>query len=183
MVVLILVGMPGSGKDIFVQEAGKIGFSHIRMGDMVRLFAGEAGIGTDDMAIGGFASAHRAEYGPEIWAKRTLEKMPRGNVLIDGSRSLAEIDHFKSFLGGDIKVIGIDAPTEMRFQRLVTRGRGDDPSILEDFQARDNRELSWGLGEALENADITICNNGTLKEFRNECQAIINNIIRKHRKP
>ena len=173
MVILILVGMPGSGKDIFVQEASKAGFNHIRMGDMVRLFAGEAGIGNDDRAIGGFATDQRADHGPEIWAKRTLERLPKGNILIDGSRSLAEIEHFKSVLGSDLTVIGIDAPWEMRVQRLVARSREDDPSALEDFQARDNRELSWGLGQALENADITICNDGTLENFRNKCQAII----------
>ena len=171
--ILILVGMPGSGKDIFVQEAGKAGFNHIRMGDMVRLFAGEAGIGNDDKAIGGFATGQRAEHGPEIWAKRTLERMPGGNVLIDGSRSLAEIEHFKSVLGNDLNVIGIDAPTEMRFKRLMARGREDDPSAMEDFQARDERELSWGLGQALENADITISNDGTLEVFREACQTII----------
>ncbi len=183
LVIIILVGMPGSGKDIFVQEATKAGFNHIRMGDMVRLFAKEASIDSSDTSIGGFATSQREKFGPEIWAKRTLEKMPQGNVLIDGSRSLAEINCFKNMLGKDLKVIGIDAPTQMRFQRLTARGRDDDPSAFEDFQTRDNRELSWGLGEALENAEITLANDGTLEEFRNKCQSMINDIIGGHRKP
>jgi len=176
LVIIILVGMPGSGKDIFVQEATKTGFNHIRMGDMVRLFAREAGINSTDSSIGGFATDQRDEFGADIWAKRTLEKMPQGNVLIDGSRSLEEINHFKSILGNDLKVIGVHAPTQMRFQRLTARGRDDDPSAFEDFQARDNRELSWGLGEALENAEIRMDNDGTLEEFRNKCQTIIDDI-------
>ena len=176
MVIIILVGMPGSGKDIFVQEATKAGFSHIRMGDMVRLFARGAGINSTDASIGGFATSQRTEHGADIWAKRTLEKMPQGNMLIDGSRSLAEINHFKSVMGNDLRVIGINAPAQMRFQRLTARGRDDDPSVFEDFLARDNRELSWGLGEALENAEITIVNDGTLEEFRNKCQTILDNI-------
>ena len=176
MVIIILVGMPGSGKDIFVQEATKADFNHIRMGDMVRLFAKKANLDSTDSSIGEFATSQRAEYGADIWAKRTLEKMPQGNVLIDGSRSLAEINHFKSVLGNDLKTIGINAPTQMRFQRLTARGRDDDPSAFEDFQARDNRELSWGLGEALENAEINIINDGTLEEFRNKCQTILDNI-------
>ena len=183
LVIIILVGMPGSGKDIFVQEATKADFNHIRMGDMVRLFAKEASINSTDSSIGGFATNQRAEHGPEIWAKRTLEKMPQGNVLIDGSRSLAEINHFKSVMGNGLKIIGINAPTQMRFQRLTARGRDDDPSAYEDFQTRDNRELSWGLGEALENAEIRMDNDGTLEEFRNKCQSMINEIIREHRKP
>ena len=183
MVIIILVGMPGSGKDIFVQEATKAGFNHIRMGDMVRLFAKKANIDSTDSSIGTFATSQRAEYGPEIWAKRTLEKMPPGDVLIDGSRSLEEINCFKNMLGNGLKVIGINAPTQTRFQRLTTRGRDDDPSAFEDFQARDSRELSWGLGEALENAEIAIVNDGTLEEFRNKCQSLIKEIIGEHRKP
>lgn len=168
--------MPGSGKDIFVQEAEKANFNQIRMGDMVRLFRDEAGLDSSDGTTGRVATSQRNEHGADIWAKRTLEKMPQGNVLIDGSRSLAEIDHFKSVLGDDLKVIGVHAPTQMRFERLTARGREDDPSAYEDFQARDNRELSWGIGEALENAEITIINDGTLEEFRNKCQAILDNI-------
>ena len=183
MVILILVGMPGSGKDIFVQEARKAGFDHIRMGDMVRLFAKEAGLESSDNSIGGFATSQRDEQGADIWAKRTLEKMPDGDVLIDGSRSLAEIEHFKAKLEDGLTIIGIEAPEQQRFQRLAARGREDDPSIFEEFQARDKRELSWGLGEALEKAEITITNDGTLEEFRSKCQLMIKDIIGEHRKP
>jgi dephospho-CoA kinase len=183
LVIIILVGMPGSGKDIFVQEAIKADFNHIRMGDMVRLFAREANINSNDTSIGKFATGQRKEFGADIWAKRTLEKMPQGDVLIDGSRSLAEINHFKSVMGNDLKIIGINAPTQMRFERLTARGRDDDPSAYEEFQTRDNRELSWGLGEALENAEITLKNDSTLEEFRNKCQSLINEIIGGHRKP
>ena len=183
MVAIILVGMPGSGKDIFVQEAAKIGFNHIRMGDMVRLFAGDAGLDPTDTSIGGFATDQRNQFGSDIWAVRTLERMPPGNVLIDGSRSLAEIDHFRSVLGSDLKVIGISAAEDIRFRRLVARGREDDPSELEGFRNRDRRELSWGLGEALEHADITVSNNGTIEEFKNQCQSLIKSIMEEHGKP
>ena len=176
MVILALVGMPGSGKDVFVQEARKAGFNHIRMGDMVRLFAKEAGLDSSDSSIGGFATGQREEHGPDIWAIRTLEKIPGGNVLIDGSRSLAELERFRAVLGNGLKVIGIKAPAQERFRRLVSRSRDDDPSRFEDFQIRDRRELSWGLGEALEKAEIIITNDGTLEEFQNRCQSIIRNI-------
>jgi len=109
--------------------------------------------------------------------------MPPGNVLIDGSRSLAEIDHFRSVLGSDLKVIGISAAEDIRFRRLVARGREDDPSELEGFRTRDRRELSWGLGEALEHADITVSNNGTIEEFKSQCQSLIKSIMEEHGKP
>lgn len=183
MVTVILVGMPGSGKDIFVQEAARAGFNHIRMGDMVRRFAREAGIDAGDSSIGGFATGQREKYGPDIWAVRTLERLPGGDVLIDGSRSLAEIERFKIVLGDGLRVIGIDAPADMRFRRLAARGREDDPSTREQFRKRDERELSWGLGEAMKAAGLVLVNDGTLEQFRDRCQAAILSLRETHGKP
>ncbi len=177
MVTIIITGMPGSGKDVFVQEAAGMGFNHIRMGDMVRMFARESDIGNDDSSIGGFATAQRERHGPDIWARRTLERMPDGNVIIDGSRSLDEIEHFRRKLGTGLKVIAIDAPEQSRFRRLKQRGREDDPEQLEQFHARDRRELSWGLGKAMENADIKIINDRDLDSFRKKCQGVLSSIL------
>jgi dephospho-CoA kinase len=182
LVTLILVGMPGSGKDVFVQSALSRGFSHIRMGDVVRAFAKEAGLGSDDSSIGGFASSERQIHDDSIWAERTLKRMPEGDVLIDGSRSLAEIERFRKILGDGLKVIGIHAPEEQRFRRLVARGRPDDPDDRVKFNNRDRRELGWGLRDALDVADISIDNDGSLEEFRAKCLDVLDRLLNGDRK-
>ncbi len=177
-----MVGMPGSGKDILVQSAKGLGFSHVRMGDVVRAFAEEAGVTSDDASIGAFATEQRQTHGDNVWALRTLDQMPKGNVIVDGSRSLAEIEQFRRTYGDGLVVIGIDAPVEERFQRLKIRSRDDDPETPEEFDARDKREESWGILRALESADQILMNDSGLEEFKQKCQDAMNDIVRSNRK-
>lgn len=175
--IIIVVGMPGSGKDIFVQTAIGMGFSKIGMGDTVRHFAALADTGSGDISIGGFADSQRKEHGPAIWAERTLQRMPPGNVVIDGSRSLDEIAYFREKMGPGLRVIAVTAPAELRFMRLKARRRSDDPLTREDFERRDERELAWGLGAAMESADIALLNDKGLDEFKAACSAALAEIV------
>jgi len=177
MVVIIVVGMPGSGKDVFLQCAKAMGFGHVGMGDTVRRYAAINGLDSSDATIGGYAGSERQAHGPAIWAQRTLERMPTGNTVIDGSRSLEEIAFFRKELGADLRVIAITVPREIRFKRLQQRHREDDPQKLDDLVRRDSREMSWGLGKAIESADIAIDNDRGLDEFRVKCKTVLENIL------
>lgn len=182
VIVVVVVGMPGSGKDILLQSAIALGFGHVSMGNVVRSFAARFGLCASDESIGGFAGSERQKHGATIWAERTLENIPRGNVVIDGSRSLDEIAIFRKMLGNDLKVIAIHASQETRFQRLQLRCRDDDPESRDDFIRRDNREMAWGLDKAIESADITIDNDGGLDEFRSRCQITLKHLLKLHGK-
>lgn len=175
MTVVVLVGMPGSGKEIFVETAKAMGFHIIRMGDIVRQHAAASGLEMGDISVGGHADAERSRHGNEIWAIRTLEAMPRGDVIIDGSRSLDELAHFKKHIE-NFTIVGIDAPRETRLERLLARGREDDPKEPGDFERREAREKGWGLQEAIESADVIITNNSTLDSFISECRRVLSNI-------
>ncbi len=181
-VVVVVVGMPGSGKDILLRAAKSLEFGHTSMGDVVRRCAMKLNIGESDEAIGGFANSEREKHGPAVWALRTLRDLPQGNVIIDGSRSIHEIEYFKSHLGSDLKVIAVRAPRELRLGRLQARQRADAPGTLEDFIRREERELAWGLGKALESADITLDNEGTMEEFSTVCMATLRKLLEPHRK-
>ena len=182
MVIVVVVGMPGSGKDVLLQSAIALGFGHVGMGDVVRTYAARSGLDASDQSIGGFASSERQKHGGAIWAERTLKNMPEGNVIIDGSRSLDEINFFRKRLGDGLKVIAVHAPQEMRFKRLQLRHRDDDPENFEAFARRDNREMTWGIGKAIESADIAIDNNGSLDEFKIQCMNILHSVLGGHGK-
>jgi hypothetical protein len=49
--------------------------------------------------------------------------------------------------------------------RIQERGRPDDFTSSDELRTRDERELGWGLGSALNNADVHLSNNGTLAAF------------------
>ncbi|MDO9537528.1 MAG: AAA family ATPase [Thermoplasmata archaeon] len=180
--IIIIVGMPGSGKDIFVQSARKLGFTHIAMGDVVRTFAAMSNSESDDSSIGGFASSERQKHGVAVWAERTIARMPSGNVIIDGSRSLDEIDLFRKKLGQSLLIVAITAPAEERFRRLGLRGRDDAPQTIDDLKRRDERELSWGIGKAIGSADMTLVNDVSLDGFKIKCLALLETQLETHGK-
>ncbi len=162
--VYVVTGMPGAGKEEFAQTAVGVGYSLIRMGDVVREEAARQGIKMDDRGVGGFASDERRKYGADIWAKRCMQRI-ESNSVIDGCRSLAEMKLFKEKFGNDSMLVAIEAPAETRFKRLQKRGRSDAPKTLEEFNERDLREIGWGLADLIKSADLTILNNGSLESF------------------
>lgn len=163
MKIIVIAGMPGTGKEELLSVAGSLGIPFVRMGDAVREFYS----GSPDnakMSIGEFASSERKRFGTNIWAKRTLEKMNGDMFLVDGCRSMAEIKSFRE-LGGDVVIIGIHSPPDQRYSRLVRRGRDDAPMNKDEFDRRDSREISWGLAEVLTLSDIMLVNDSGLAEF------------------
>lgn len=169
MRVLVIAGMPGSGKEEFVLVARSLGFVIVHMGDVVRAEAAKRGVQSSDKGVGGFANAERQANGYGIWAKRCLPYIKNPRTIIDGSRGLDELAVFRQALGEEVELVAIHASQKVRYQRLVQRGREDAPKTWEEFLERDKRELSWGLGSLIAMADTMLVNEGTLEEFK--CRA------------
>ncbi len=173
MKVIVLAGMPGAGKEEFVEVARTLGYDVVRMGDVVREWAAKQGLGSDDGSVGGFADAERKRHGYDIWARRSAEKVRAERTIIDGSRGIDELRVFKNAFGGDVKLLAIYSSQKARFERLQRRGRNDAPRTWEEFLVRDERELSWGLGNLIALADETLVNDGPLDEFKREVKAYL----------
>jgi len=172
MTILVITGMPGAGKEEFVSVAMSRGYDVVRMGDVVRAEAKAQRIEGSDKGVGGFANDERKKHGYDIWAKRAVKHVKGDRTVIDGSRGLMELDIFKGELG-DVLLIAVHSSPKARFPRLQSRGRADAPKTWEEFKARDERELSWGLGSMISMADVMLVNEGTLEEFKSECGSIL----------
>ena len=158
----MIAGMPGAGKEELLGVARSMGVPFLRMGDIVREFHASSGTG---LSVGAFASAQREELGKDIWARRALERMSGEVFLVDGCRSMDEVDSYRG-LSDDVRIVGIYAPPAARYDRLVRRGREDAPRDLGEFEARDAREMGWGLSDVLALADIMILNDSDLESFK-----------------
>lgn len=158
--------MPGAGKEEFVRVALESRYGVIRMGDVVRSEAESRGAAMDERGVGGFASLEREAHGPGIWAERCLRVLGEGDTVIDGSRSLAELEVFRRALGSGLRLVAIHSSPNLRFLRLQKRARYDAPGDREAFDERDRRELGWGLGSLIAMADVMVVNDGTLEKFR-----------------
>ncbi len=97
-------------------------------------------------------------------------------VVIDGTRNLEEVNYFKKQFGIDFKLVAINAPFDLRFERVKKRARSDDMTGIEELKRRDEREKGWGLDKAMELADITLNNTSSLKEFQEEIRKLLRTV-------
>ena len=160
-----MTGMPAAGKEEFQKVAAEEGYVIVRMGDVVREEARRRSLPITDAAVGGMAHEEREKHGAAIWAERTIPRVRAERVCIDGLRSPAELAAFRQAFGRGLVVFGVEASPATRWQRVQRRKRADDAATWEEFLRRDARESGWGLQEVIASADVTILNEGTLKEF------------------
>ncbi len=177
--MIVVTGMPGSGKDEVIKVAKRMGWIDIHMGDEVRKYAKLNKIPSSDSEIGKFASRERQTHGKDIWARRVWDDMkPENNYIIDGLRNLEEFEYFKT-KDKDLILIAIYTDREERLRRIVLRNRPDDVHSHEELVSRDDRELSWGIGNAISLADYMIVNDSTLDEFKLKAQELLQKIREK----
>lgn len=167
MKILLVTGMPGAGKEELLTVARSMDIPFLRMGDIVREFYETSGAAQKGLSVGQVANGERELHGKDIWAKRALERMSGDLFLVDGCRSMDEVDSYRG-LSSEVYIIGVHAPSKTRYDRLVKRGREDAPHNIEEFNERDNRELGWGLGNVIAMSDIMIVNDSDLDSFKAE---------------
>ncbi|MEM0141134.1 MAG: AAA family ATPase [Thermoplasmatales archaeon] len=171
---ILVIGMPGSGKDEFANVAREIGVEVINMGDIVREYTESQGL--EISKSGEVASREREKSGMDVWAKRTITRIRSNFVVIEGIRNTEEIERFRKDMEVGL-VVGIASGRENRYRRLLIRGRGDDPHNMEQFNSREARELNWGIGNVLATADYYICNDSSLEQFRSKVREFISGHI------
>lgn len=167
--LILIVGMPGCGKGEFISIAKEYGYTPLVMGDVVREEAIKRGLDIKDS--GNVAKQLRDEEGAAAIAHLTLQKIGKEKkYIIDGVRGISEVEEFKKHF--NTVLVAIHSSPRARFERLRRRGREDDPKTYEDFNARDRRELGFGLENAIARADFMIINEGcigTMQKNVREC--------------
>ncbi|MES2155789.1 MAG: AAA family ATPase [bacterium] len=179
--VLGFTGMPGSGKSEAMEVAKARSIPVVRMGDLIWEEVERRGLPRDAKHVGQVANDMRESHGKDIWSKRTVEKVrhvarDKGIVIIDGVRSDAEVETFRSELGGDFVLVAIHTDRHHRFERMLARGRADDPKDEAVLQVRDEREIGWGMAECIALADEMIVNDSDLPEFRAKVGALLDRL-------
>ncbi len=176
MKLIAFVGMPASGKSEASSIAGKMGIPVVNMGDVVRNETARRGLAPTDENIGGTGTALRREEGMDAIAKRCISKIQeiRGDlVIVDGIRNNNEIEYFKKEFGNNFKLIAINAPSDIRFERVRKRARSDDMNSEEELKRREEREKSWGLEKAIKEADIVINNTESIGKLRMKIEKLL----------
>jgi len=181
--LILLAGMPGSGKSIFALKAKEYGFGTVSLGDIVREEAIRRKLALDSKNMMSIAKELRRTYGKDIVARLALKRIVEmlnmySIVIVDGIRNLEEVEFLRNNIDAEVIIVSIHASPKTRFKRLVERGRSDDPKDWESFINRDYEELSLGLGNVIALSDVIIVNEGSLQEFHQLIENFFNKVIK-----
>lgn len=179
MKIIAITGMPGSGKKTIREELEKKGFPVFVMRHVVEDELREKGIEPTNESLREYATDLRKKFGYTVVAERSLEKLRKMDapvVILDGIRGGMEVEFFRKQKDVEFVLIAAIASPEARFERLKKRGLEWDMKTKEEFDYRNKKELSWGLGKAIEMADYKLENESTLEEFRKNIDGLIKKI-------
>lgn len=182
--VVGLAGMPGAGKSIVVNVARERGYGVLVMGDVVREEARRRGLQPTPDNIGRVMVELRRKEGPTVVSQRCIpkiERVTRDRLVIDGIRSLQEVEEFKKHFP-NFTLVAVHSSPETRFRRLHHRQRSDDPKNWQVFRERDMRELSVGLGKAIAMSEYMIVNEEGLEAMKERIRQVLRRIEEKWKK-
>ena len=157
-----LIGIAGSfasGKDTIAHALqADYGFAHVSTGDMVREAAMRERGSIERPVLFDVANEHRHRDGAGVFVDHALKK-PRP-LVITGIRSLGEAKALKA-AGGTL--LFIDAPAEIRYQRMQARHRDSETELsLEEFEANEAKE--WHAGD--DDADFNLRDIKAMADFQ-----------------
>ncbi len=168
MKVIGVVGLPASGKGEFSKIAAEAGIPVIVMGDMIRAAVTESGTGTHryQFRCNSKPASGRKRHGCDCCTVRTGDKAARPLLW---SLSMGYGEMLKSGCSGSTFPRLRSSASILRLKNGWTgSGHAVVPMILScpnPCVTRDEREMNWGLMNALAEADIKIKNEGSLEEF------------------
>jgi len=177
MTVIGTVGLPGSGKGEAAEVAREEGVPVVTMGDVVREACRERGLDPAEHH-GEVARALREENGPDAIAARSIPMVREhladsDTVLVDGLRAPVEAERFDDAFEEAFVLVAVAAPFEVRAERLGARGRDDSDVDRAALREREERELGFGMGEAMATADLTVDNVGGLERYRETVRGLL----------
>jgi dCMP deaminase len=129
----------------------------------------------------------RQKYGANVLAERTLAKIEDDkHYIIDSIRNPAEVEAFRA--AKHFKLIRVEAPADVRFQRILHRHRESDPRTLEEFIALENREAegddtSQNLVKVELMADCMVTNDAALEKLYRQIDDLLPRLLQEVQRP
>lgn len=172
--ILGITGKSCAGKDTAAALLQARGFIQRGLSDILREEAKARKLPVTREQLISLGNELRKEHGPGYLARRVQKNLPEGNVVITGIRNMAEIEELKKLDG--FRLIGVDAPLALRYEREVHRGR--EPMGLDTFKELEQRELDGKPHEehveaCLAAADVVIQNDGSVAAFEEKLTKLL----------
>lgn len=174
----MLIGLTGpnaAGKGEVAALLAARGLPVYSLSDVVRERAKQLGLGVDRETLIRLGRELRETGGPGVLAERILPRLD-AHAVVDSIRSPFEVEVLRQ--RSDFRLLGVDAPVEVRWQRALQRGREGDVPDLRTFIAREELEnrdspTSQQLRKTFLLADRVVINSSTLDHLADEVTLVL----------
>ena len=135
-----LIGTNGAGKTAVSDYYKTKGFTVFSLSDIVRQEATRLGRSLIRVNLVKTGNELKAEFGDDVLAIRVFDQAAMyDNVVFDSVRHPAEVRYLKAH---GVRMIGLDAPIGLRYERIHLRQSETDAIDFETFRLHDQRERS-----------------------------------------
>ena len=166
-----VVGMCGSGKSVLCSYFTDMGWSSVYFGGVAVSQLKKNGITVNEANERNVREQLRRDLGMGAFAiilkDEILDKLSKGNVVLDGLYSWSEYIILKELLGDDLIVLAVVTNSGIRKERLASRPVR--PLTAEMVDSRDIAEIENSeKGGPIAKADYYVMNNGTEAELKKQ---------------
>lgn len=179
-VYLGLIGKNGAGKTAVCDYLAQKGFAVYSLSDMVREEAANQGLLNTRENLIQVGNALKTKFGQVVLAERSYQKALQNQentfkIVFDSIRNLAEVLFLK---GHGVRMIGVDAPIELRFTRIQERKRESDRIDFATFVHHDELENSGkssgqNISQCLPECELIFQNTGDLAALYNQIDTLL----------
>ena len=177
-----LTGRNASGKGEAAAFLKTKGFYYFSLSDVVREEAARQGLDLTRENLILTGRRLRAEKGTGFLAEKILERLePDKNYVVDSFRHPDEVAVFRG--QPQFRLIAVQAPPELRFERIRARNRESDPTSLSEFrelearEARRKTDAGQDLDETLALADFEVVNDTTLTALHEQLSRLAQGLM------
>lgn len=186
--IIGLTGKNGSGKGEVAKFLKDRGFEYHSLSDIVREETKERGLNVTRKNLIEVGNDLRQKFGASVLAQKMLERLEIDrHYVIDSIRHPSEAQTLKTRDG--FVLIEVVAPSEVRFKRIKSRGRENDPKTLKEFLQVEKVESKSKVGSdqqldaTLALADHKILNSGTLASLYEKIAKLMMQVAAQKKRP
>ena len=186
--IIGLTGANGSGKTAAADHLRKKGFEFHSLSDEIREESARLKLEPNRENLIQQGNRLRAEFGPAVLAERIKRKLRSDrHYVIDSIRSPYEVESLRET--GAFRLLHLDAPRAVRFERVCARGGERAPASFAEFVEQEEREMEGGgaahqqLRATWRKADETIVNAGSVAELQANIDSIAGGWLMQVKRP